>query len=373
LGVVLPGVVIYGVQFDIWNVFEPTFLQARKPTGDLFLEPGIEWVTWRHYLLVGPLAVLVSLAAWRTEKNPVARVVLRRLTVFSGLGVALFSVLQWSNTSPLLAIYFYSAIPLALCTLSLAVSVAAVFSRSSGAVSVVTSVAVAIATVTAFKNGVQVNTEFRLLLIAAVLAICILAWGALLRPVMHVFGTGVVLCVASWAAVSSPHDFPSSPGGYRSDPFYDGALFASNDITLERAQIVHDLSKLLPSLPAERGELLVWFESGGPLDQLAAPFAWYRSALQSPSDPRAPEVTETVRWSLLERRPRFVLIMDVQEPEMLRSVEAVRSIAPYAVAKQRPLRSGTTVVHLTLLERKAGTWRDFPCDDPANLAPVVCP
>jgi hypothetical protein len=314
----------------------------------------------------------VSIAAWRTEANPVVRVMLRRFATFSALGVILFSILQWLLKTPLLAIYFYSAIPLALCTVSLAVSTAVVVSRRSKRVSALASVGLAILVVGALRYGARVGAEFRFLLIGSALGIGLVGFGAWRSRSLHFVGTVAALVLASWAAVSAPHDFPASPGGYRSDPAYDGVLFSSDDNSMERAEIVHELSSVLPSLPSYRGELMVWFDSQGPFDQLSAPFVWYRSALQSGIDPPAPEVTATVRSRLLDRRPRYVVIIDGQEADMLRGVEAVVSIAPYHLVWKLPIDSGRTIAHVALMERRAGSWRDFPCDDPASLAPTVC-
>ena len=141
---------------------------------------------------------------------------------------------------------------------------------------------------------------------------------------------------------------------------------------MERAILVNQLSGILPSLPKNRGELLIWFDSAGPFDQLSAPFLWYRSGLQSVVDPPAPKVTEAVASRLLDRRPRYVVVIDGQEADAVAAATAVIARAPYTELWKRTLKSGETIAYVILLERKAGTWRDFPCDDPTSLIPIVC-
>lgn len=311
-------------------------------------------------------------SVWWTEKNPILRTVLRRLAVFSSLGVLLFACLQWLLDSPLLAIYFYSALPIGLCTVSLAFAAAVVVGRAPAKRIELIALGTAGLVVGSTALGSKFGSPFLAIIVASLLAVVAVLFQvrrSSARLWMSVVG---LLFVATWATVSSPHDFPASPGGYRSDPAYDDVLFAYEPSSMDRVKIVHELSRALPSLPDERGELKVWFDSRGPFDQLTAPFLWYRSALQSPVDEPMPEVSATVRERILISRPRFILIIDGQEEDALQGIGEVTTLAPYSVVWKRVIASGSTEAHVALLERDPGTWLDFPCESPGSLAPVVC-
>ena len=131
LVVVIPGALVYGLRFDIPNIYGPTIEQARLPTADAFLEPGWRWISWRPYLLVGPLSLVLTAVAWRSETTPGLRTVARRLTFLVAASSLLFILFQWVFGTPLLALYFYSALPLALCVASIGFAAAVIIGRAS--------------------------------------------------------------------------------------------------------------------------------------------------------------------------------------------------------------------------------------------------
>ncbi|MGD9996120.1 MAG: hypothetical protein AB7L17_14300 [Ilumatobacteraceae bacterium] len=368
--VVAGGVLIYGLRFGVWDVYGPSLAQSRRSTDGFFLEPGFRWLSWRHYLLVGPLGLVAGALAWRTEADEFVRVVLRRLTVFTGVSLALFASLQWLQNSPLLATYFYSALPLSLGTVTLALASAAVIRRETQHTRVL-GVALVAAILVAIVLGSQIGGRYAIVLSGSIV---VMALGVASMTVTRLRGlaVGAILVAAAWASVSSPHDFPGTPGGYRTDPFYDDMFFAYDPSTMDRVEMVDQLSRALPSLPTERGELLVWFDSAQPYDQLTAPFVWYRSALQGPADAPMPQMTATVRERVLDRRPRFIVIIDGQESDADLGAAEIAALAPYSVAWKRAFSRGDLAAHVILLERAAGTWRDFPCSTGDDGKPLIC-
>jgi len=139
----------------------------------------------------------------------------------------------------------------------------------------------------------------------------------------------LALAVASWITVSSPHDFPASAGGYRTDPLYDMALFSYDRGSLNRASVVDQISQIIPSFPSIQGELLVWFNPSSPIDQLSAPFLWYKSSLQDESDPPLPIVTPTIGRKIHLVSSKYILIIGKDFAEATAASKAIRDLAPY--------------------------------------------
>lgn len=371
--VVISALLIYGLRFDLWNVYGPTLAQAGEQTDVFYLEPGWRWLSWRHYLLVGPLAVVAGAVAWRCETNGPRCAVVRRLTLFSGTSLGLFAFFQWFQDDPLLATYFYSALPLALSTATLAVACAVIVDRDFRHVTAVAVAAVVLVPTLTFVAS-RVKGSYAAVLAGCVVAAALAVFAARRAGAGRGAGVGAVLAAALWAAVSSPHDFPATPGGFRTDPRYDDALFAYDTAALDRAKIVDSFARALPSLPRQRGELRVWFDAAGPFDQLSAPFVWYRSALQAPGDAVLPNITPTVRDRILIERPRYVVIVDGQEVDAAQGASRLMGLAPYRTLWHQAFTRGQTVVYVILLERAAGTWPDYPCDaSNGDDVPQVCP
>jgi hypothetical protein len=371
--VVVSAVLLYGLRFGIWNVYTPTLVQSRKPTDPFYLEPGWRWIAWRSYLLVGPLSSIAGVLAWRTEVDGYLRTVLRRLTMFSTLSFLLFAAFQWLQDDPLLATYFYSAAPLSLCVVTLAFSVAVTVQRQSHRVEIAVVGSLCVLVLIAAAFGSRFGGPVAAVAIAAIGWSGVTILGARRRDWKYPTGVAALVLVATWAAVSSPHDFPATPGGFRTDPNYDEVLFAYDENSLDKVEIVDEFARALPSLPDERGELRVWFDPGSPLEQMSAPFVWYRSALQSAADDPMPSVSPTVRMRVLDDRPRFVVVVNVNEKAAQLAAAEVSLLAPYSVVSRWSIHRGRTTAHVVLLERASGTWPDFPCDSPGRRAPAICP
>lgn len=358
LAVVLPAMLLYGLRFDIWNIFAPTLAQAVSSTDEGFLEPGVEWVSWRHYLLLGPLAMVVTISVWLTETGVALRGVLRRLAFFAGGSLLLFSVFEWVLDTPLLSLYFYSALPLALCTVALALSVGVAIGRAPEKIVVPLALGAAALTIGSAVLGSHVGASFTWISLASLAGTVFVVIGTRTTTSVLLGGIVSVLIIASWAVVSSPHDFRATPGGYRTDPWYDDVLFTYDRSSMDRLVILDEMARVLPSLPGESGEIAVWFDSLGPYDQLTAPFLWFCSALQSVGDPPMPTLTPTVQERILSSQPRYILVVDGDEADTLLGVEVVTSLDAYTMVWSRPFERGEWEAHVALLERSDGNWNE---------------
>ncbi len=365
------GIVVYGTQFGVWDLYGPSLDQARRPADSFYLDPGWNWISWRHYLWVGPIATIAGVLAWRTETEPTVRDVARRLTVFSTVCFGIFVCFQFLLDSPLLAIYFYSALPLALAVTCVAFSCAAVVNRPLPMANLQTA-SIGIAALLALVTAARVGGQFAVVTLLAVTASVLAVVCVVRSSQTAAIGMGLIVLAMSWTTVSSPHDFPGTPGGFRTDPYYDTVLFSYDWTMMDRAQLVDEFARALPSLPDERGAMSVWFDPAQPYDQLSAPLAWRRSALNTATDPGPPEVTESIRSALAVERPRYIVIIDGQQTDATLGAAGIIEVAPYAVAWQRQFTEGDLVAHVVLLERAPGTWPDFPCRSPEGLA-GVCP
>lgn len=371
VGVVAAGVLVYGLRYGLWDVFGPTFAQSSKGTSEVFRYPGLRWLSWRHYLLVAPLAIASGTSVWLTEHDQTRRTALRRMTCFSIAIVGVYAVFQWVRGDTILESYFHSALPLAVCSVTMAMAMAVVVIRSRAA----WPVALTIIGLSAgcLLLGSRVRGPYWAVLAASSATLLLLGWMSRRRAGgLMVVGVGAAMLVASWSSVSSPHDFPGVPGGYRVDPFYDLALFSYDGDSMGRVAIVDELSQLLPSLPSERGEVVVWFDPAGPLDQLAAPLLWYRSSMQSVTDDAPPVISPHITYSAVFDRPRFAVIVAQDGDAASLGAQAIAEVAPYTVVMQRAISGGDYTAFIAVLERAAGTWQDFPCAGHADGRPAVC-
>jgi hypothetical protein len=367
--VVAVGVTTLWVRYGITDVYGPTLRQADRGAGDQFRYGGIGWLSYRHYLLVVPVGAIVGWMAWRSEDHPALRTLLRRMTLSTVAVSGVYVWFQWFRREPLLEMYFHSGPLLVLAVSTLAISVASVLQRARRWY---LDLFAAAAVIACFYGGARVPTS---LAVPSAFAVIVLAAVSVVgRRSPRVLDVGVVLLASAtaWSTVSSPHDFPPTAGGYRVDPYYDIALFEYDATSMERAVILDELARSLPSLPKDRGQLMMWFDPRGPYDQMSAPFLWYLSgALQAPSDPPPPELSPTVLNNALVTRPRFIVVLDDDDQSVAQAAESLVDVAQYEYRWVNRLASGRTSIAVVLLERRAGTWQDFPCAGEGDL-PILC-
>lgn len=369
--VVLGGMAIYRWKFGVSDLYGSTIRQAQQDTNSVFLDRGYVWLTWRPYLLLGPLSVGVGIAVWRATTEVVQRRAIRRLVWFTSSSWVVFSYFQWVRHDALLAIFYYSSLPLSLSliTLARAVSItAARVRRGLRAISVIGAAAAMVAT-WLWLDAVKPEYWF-IVLVSFATALGVIV---LFRSERYRFlAVSALLIVASWTTVAIPHTFPGASKQFRVDPFYDRILFQYNYSGLDTLEVVRDFARSLPVLPQNRGQILVWFDSSGPMNQVLSAMVHYRSALQSPSGPAMPEYDAFVVDRLTSDRPRYIVILDADRTDVDRGIGVLQDLAPYRLVSQKDFRSGTYVASVALLERSDGRWRDFPCAGPGNQA-VLCP
>jgi hypothetical protein len=348
LGTCFTGVLILGTQYGVWNPWAPAFEFASGTSIETFKSEGFAWVTWRQYVLLTPVSIAVGIAVWRSEGDPLIRRTIRRMTLVTISLLITYSYYQWILRNITFETFFHSSGLFIVSTSLLLLSVGALLNRESVS-SKVFRVAIVITAVLFYVAGSRIEGNFLLLCILAI-TICATIF-IFLKSRGSIFRLSILglIGLSSVVTVSSPHDFPATAGGYRTDPLYDDALFSYDRGSMNRAVVVNKISRMLPTKSNFPGEIRVWFEPTSPVDQLSAPLLWYRSALQGLGDPPLPALTPTVIENL-EMKPRFIVIIAKDQRQSNSSYVEIRKIANYRIRWSKEVSSDNFVAYVTLLE-----------------------
>lgn len=346
----LAGVSILGIRYGVWNPWAPAFSFASGDASAGFRSSGFGWITWRHYVLLIPLTLTISTVAWLTESDIIVRRILRRMFLSCVALTVVYSTYQWVMGSIMFETYFHSSGLFMVCLATLSLSTVVILKRAKfGSLFAGALVPVSLG-VFFFANHLEMSFGPILFLVATT-CIGLLLLTILRRPIPRTLILATVI-MGSWVTVSSPHDFPATPGGYRTDPLYDDALFSYDSTSMNRAIVLNRLSQMVPSLPADEGDIRVWFNPSSPIDQLSAPWLWYRSALHAPGDNPLPYVSETVRQTATTLRPRFVVIVDGEAQTVNEGARALENLAGYQLQWMRKLQEGEFVAYVALAEAR---------------------
>ncbi len=371
IGVVVAGLALYRWKFGVTDLYGPTLRQARQDTNSVFIDKGFAWMKWRPYLLFGPLSVCAGTAVWRTTTDATARRAIRRLVLFTSGAWAVFAYFQWITHDPLLSIFYYTSMPLGLSLLTFARSLSIVSTRLCPRYRAVAIVGAAAATIFVWRSLDTVKPGYFVVL--AVCAVAAVAAVAVVRSERWRFAAvALLVLVGAWTTVAIPHTFPAASEQFRVDPQYDRLLFSYTYDGTDIVDVARSFARLLPTLPESRGEIRVWFDSSGPMNQILSTMVHYRSALQAPGGLAMPEYDAFVPERLATDRPRFVVVLDAQSGDVDAGIDTIQSLAPYRLVSRNELRSGSVVASVALLERSDGQWRDFPCAGPGHQA-LLCP
>lgn len=366
---VAAGILIYRWQFGVTDLYGPTLHQATQETNQVFIDKTSTWITWRHYLLIGPLGICAGIAAWRATCDTDIRRSIRRLTLMTALSFVVFAWFEWVRRDPLLSTFIYSCMPLGLALLTLARSVSSLADEETFryrrwlAVAAVLSIAV-MGILDTVKPGFEVLVALGMISIVSLVHFR-------RSPSERFLATYSVVLVASFASVSSPHDFPAASPQYRVDPFYDNSLFTYDWSGFDQLDIADQFARSLPSLPADRGEIRIWFDSTGEMNQIISTLVWYRSALQIIGDPPMPQVSDSVRQRIGVDRPRWVVILDNDSSDVNAGIAKVQALRPYHLEWKKEMRSGSDVAFVALLQITDSSWSDFPCYNQFNQS-ILC-
>ena len=112
------------------------------------------------------------------------------------------------------------------------------------------------------------------------------------------------------------------------------------------------ISQHIPSFPSIQGDLLVWFNPSSPIDQLSAPFLWYKSSLQDELDPALPTVTPTVSRKIQSANSRYIVIIGKDLVEVTTASNAIRDLAPYVERWKKKIIKSDFVAETAFLERQ---------------------
>lgn len=368
---ILIGVAVYRWQFQVSDVFGPTFRQAKQDTNPVFIGSSTDWLAWRHYLLLGPLAVVVGAITWTTELDQQRRMVARRLTAMTFLSLAAFAWFEWVRNDPLLSIFYYSCLPLALGVLTLAFSLMIVTSRMAPTQQPKFVAVAAISLLSVLHFASVLKPSYVIVVLGALVVAAFAILGARGLPHWQFISLAIALLASSWFTVSSPHDFAGANGAFRVDPYYDHILFEYDLTGIDQLRVAREFAQSLPTLPANRGEIRVWFDSTGSMNQVISTLVWYRSALQRETDPPMPALSQVVTDRVTLDRPRYVVVLDDQATDVVSGVEKIQKLAPYRIVWVKVFQHGPWTANATLLERTDGAWPDFPCLGPAGNS-VLC-
>jgi hypothetical protein len=344
------GSVILGTRYGVWNPWAPGLRFAGSPINDAFKSSGFEWITWRHYVLLVPLSLLMGVAAWLTEENQTLRLVMRRMTL-ACLGLLFVYVLyQWGMGGIAFETFFHSS-GLMICSLAtFIIAIGLLLNRAKKAFLV--SVLVILCSLISYVVGARIETDF-LPLLLVFLGVCfVLLFALRLQKSFIYFSLVSLVMVAAWLTVSSPHDFPATTGGYRTDPLYDDALFSFDKHSMSRGSVLNEISLQLPSLPMESGNIKIWFDPISKYDQLSAPFLWYKSALQSPSDLGPPELSQFSKQVVQQTPPKFIVVLDGNKEKVKSGSRELKTAWNYDLRWLKSYSSGGMIVYVALLENK---------------------
>lgn len=344
------GSAIYGFSYGVWNLWTPGLKFATKDADKLFESHGFDWITWRQYVLLIPVSVSLGIAAWVTEEDLIIRRVLRQLTLAAAGISTVYAFYQWILKGISLEIFFHSSGLFVVTVGLLTLSIGCILRRNRNMV--IQGIALISVSLAVYAISANFDSYFPgLLLVVALTVGFILCSGFYMKQLLSISSI-LALAVASWVTVSSPHDFPASAGGYRTDPLYDMALFSYDRSSLNRASIVDEISQTIPSFPSIQGDLLVWFNPSSPIDQLSAPFLWYKSSLQDESDPPLPIMTPTISRKIQSANSKYIVIIGKDLLEVTLASKAIRDLAPYKERWKKKTSKSNFVAVTAFLERQ---------------------
>lgn len=112
------------------------------------------------------------------------------------------------------------------------------------------------------------------------------------------------------------------------------------------------ISQTIPSFPSIQGDLLVWFNPSSPIDQLSAPFLWYKYSLQDESDPPLPIMTPTISRKIQSANLKYIVIIGKDLLEVTLASKAIRDLAPYEERWKKKTSKSDFVAVTAFLERQ---------------------
>jgi len=344
------GSVILGSRYGVWNPWAPGLRFASSPVNEAFKSSGFDWISWRHYVLLAPLSLVVGGGAWLTEEDQLLRRVMRRMTLSCLVLFFVYVIYQWGMGGIALETFFHSS-GLLICSLAtFIVAIGLLLNRAKK--TSLFSLLIILSSLISYVIGARMETDF-LPLVFVFLGVCSAFLFVLrIRKSLVNFSLVSLVIVAAWLTVSSPHDFPATAGGYRTDPLYDSALFSFDKHSMSRASVLNEISLQLPSLPIESGDIKIWFNPISKYDQLSAPFLWYKSALQAPSDSGPPKISEFSKQMIQGSPPRFIVVLDGDKKKVSSGARELKKAWDYDLRWLKSYSAAGIVVYVALLEQK---------------------
>lgn len=344
------GSVILGTRYGMWNPWTPSLRFANGPVKDAFKSSGYDWITWRHYVLLVPLSILVGGAVWLSEKNLILRRFMRRMTLATTGLFIVYAFYQWGLGGIGFETFFQSSGLLTCSLVTFVFAVGLLIDRKRN--SFWMNLSLVLGALGAYVVGARVEARFEFVTTTTLIVSSLFLLSVRFQKTISSISLVALVATSGLLTVSSPHDFPATAGGYRTDPLYDDALFSYDKNSMERGKILDLISLELPSLPAESGTIKVWFDPLSRYDQLSAPFLWYKSALQSPSDTGPPEISEFSKQLVQDSPPRFIVVLDGSYEKVKGGIHELKLAWDYDLRWLKSYSSGDLTVFVALLENK---------------------
>jgi hypothetical protein len=358
--VVAAAELYYGLRWSTWAIYETTIAQASSATQSVLVDQTPTWLSWRQYLLVAPLALLLAALAHRQAVDDPVRRSIRRLGLVVGASLAVFAYFQWIREDPLLSIYYYSCVPLSLAVFLMARSAASLISRRPPLVQALCTASLVAAFAAAALLGREWKPPYAVLAVGLVAATAVTAsaWRATATrtaQVLPALGLVGLVAFAGFASTSSPHTFPPASTGFKADPLYDTSLFSYDQSLSDVYRLAHDYANFVPEEGTEPGPFRVWFRRFDPgwANQVQATLIHGTSALQGFPNNGLPELTEFEPRRVQEERLRYVIVVDSDAEIVRQGVDELLGAGlPFEEIRTRTFSHGTAHVTVSVLRRK---------------------
>jgi hypothetical protein len=163
----------------------------------------------------------------------------------------------------------------------------------------------------------------------------------------------VVASTPMLLSIGSPRDVPLSKGQpYRQEARYFQVFNNYNDSQMDIFTIASEFAAAVPRTSLVPGSVVFWLRS---TDEVATYVQWTYlgtyTSLQSPASPLMPELDDAEANLLVNRTPRFLIILGANEAEVIDAEAAFQELGvPTTSRSQTFFQHGPFQLHVTTIE-----------------------
>jgi hypothetical protein len=156
------------------------------------------------------------------------------------------------------------------------------------------------------------------------------------RRASALVGAGVVLATSlALLAVAAPRGIAITVDGhFRQDPQYGSAIGNSSTDSLHIYELAVALARAMPKWADDPGSLVFWYAGSAVTDSPQSTYIWRTTTVQGfGGSPEMPNLDERERAMLLQRTPRYLVVLG-ERPEQLaaaRSAIVSLGLQPLAI------------------------------------------